>query len=330
MPLRPSDTNGITPEMYDRTVGRYHTIEREDYTDFAETCRASPSSKIRSKYIWMLNSGSPRMTFYTDWFKQKQPWFIGTINQNFTHMTPESWSKIPSNTNLNESSHSATNAATGIQLTLLDTIKSWASLLFDYISFLLYYDLFSSRLYDMKQSGTIIQAQQHSVTVNRNGNGAQRARDGVGKSSSKRKKTEGDITAGGTGRRQKRRVEPDDEDTCAGECTNLFHLLAELCTLLLMLTIFLEPSAEPLFPISFTAPPTFATFSPDPSSSTTIPFTQSPYFESPQAFTQPTNMLHHPNGLHLDPFADYSQTEEPVTDSGPDRVYMAALDPRLI
>lgn len=122
--LRPSEANGISTELYGETVGIYHIVKPEEYDEYAERCRNSSSAGIKSEYIFC--HVSQRMTYHDllDWFKQKQPWFIGTINQKFTKMPPESWRIIPSSTNLNETSHAATNAATGIQLTLLDAIKS--------------------------------------------------------------------------------------------------------------------------------------------------------------------------------------------------------------
>lgn len=50
--LRPSETNGITSELYGETVGIYHIIKPEEYEEYAERCRTSPSEGIKSEYMF--------------------------------------------------------------------------------------------------------------------------------------------------------------------------------------------------------------------------------------------------------------------------------------
>ena len=56
-----------------------------------------------------------------DWYKNKVPykWFWSGLTQVKTRMPKEHWEIVPSHTNLVETAHVETNAATGIQLHLV-------------------------------------------------------------------------------------------------------------------------------------------------------------------------------------------------------------------
>ena len=62
-----------------------------------------------------------------DWYQDKKPhpWFIPSLNEFFSKIAKEDWYLTPGDTNLNESTHPATNMQTGTNLPLLDSITKF-------------------------------------------------------------------------------------------------------------------------------------------------------------------------------------------------------------
>lgn len=59
--------------------------------------------------------------------KEPHPWIWAGLNRNLSRMSPVNWDTTPSNTNINESAHTATNAHTGIGLSLLHAIIQYVT-----------------------------------------------------------------------------------------------------------------------------------------------------------------------------------------------------------
>ncbi|KAI0309098.1 hypothetical protein OF83DRAFT_1273383 [Amylostereum chailletii] len=96
------------PDVMDR-VRRFKYLETEnELDDFKAFCKGSPHKKLQ------------------DWFQDKEPypWFFPSLNPFFSKIPTTDWYNTPDDTNLNESSHTLTNAHTGIDLPLLEAIES--------------------------------------------------------------------------------------------------------------------------------------------------------------------------------------------------------------
>ncbi|KAI0356054.1 hypothetical protein OH77DRAFT_1538515 [Trametes cingulata] len=76
--------------------------------EFASFCETSPNKALRD---WWAN-------------KKGMPWFAAGINRNFSRMSPADWQSTPSNTNINESAHTLTNAHTRTGLSILEAVIS--------------------------------------------------------------------------------------------------------------------------------------------------------------------------------------------------------------
>ncbi|KAJ7062396.1 hypothetical protein C8F01DRAFT_1252221 [Mycena amicta] len=68
-----------------------------------------------------------------DWIADKDsiPWFFPSFNENLSRIPKEDWATTPRDTNLNESAHPFTNQNTGMNLVILDAVRTIQSRLRD-------------------------------------------------------------------------------------------------------------------------------------------------------------------------------------------------------
>ncbi|KAF8989012.1 hypothetical protein BDZ89DRAFT_1055288, partial [Hymenopellis radicata] len=105
-------------------------VPRRD-VDFAMRIRGlSDPQDIAAWHDWCKNHPSQ---YIRNWYTQKvsHSWLLGGFNPALSKMDEESWKLSPSHTNLVESAHTATNDSTGINLPIVEAIRSAQKLDFD-------------------------------------------------------------------------------------------------------------------------------------------------------------------------------------------------------
>ncbi|KIJ33118.1 hypothetical protein M422DRAFT_783248 [Sphaerobolus stellatus SS14] len=97
----------LTKEEMDRIrLFRFLTTQ-EEMNEFTAWASSHPEKKLR------------------DWFSNKEVhlWYIPSLCRHFSKIKPLDWDLSPADNNLNETSHPATNRATGIRLSLVEAIE---------------------------------------------------------------------------------------------------------------------------------------------------------------------------------------------------------------
>ncbi|GJJ10367.1 hypothetical protein Clacol_004593 [Clathrus columnatus] len=97
-----------TPEDMDRIHHFQFLSTQEEMDAFITFCQNHPHAKVKD---WITN-------------KLKYPWYLPSLCHHFSKIPPRDWDLTPADMNLNETSHPATNCATGINLPLLEAIQT--------------------------------------------------------------------------------------------------------------------------------------------------------------------------------------------------------------
>ncbi|KIJ30815.1 hypothetical protein M422DRAFT_267645 [Sphaerobolus stellatus SS14] len=97
----------LPKEDMDRIRGFQHLQFQEQMDDFIKWASTHPEKKLRD---WIAN-------------KVVHPWYIPSLCKHFSKIPGFDWDLSPAGNNLNETSHPATNRATGIALPLVEAIE---------------------------------------------------------------------------------------------------------------------------------------------------------------------------------------------------------------
>ncbi|KIJ45034.1 hypothetical protein M422DRAFT_251232 [Sphaerobolus stellatus SS14] len=98
----------LTKEEMDRIRLFRFLITQEEMDEFIEWASTHEEKKLRD---WIAN-------------KVAHPWYIPSLCRHFSQIPQLDWDLSPADNNLNETSHPATNKATGIGLTLVEVIET--------------------------------------------------------------------------------------------------------------------------------------------------------------------------------------------------------------
>ncbi|KAF8516464.1 hypothetical protein BU17DRAFT_67470 [Hysterangium stoloniferum] len=95
----------------------------EDYNRIAHFQYITTQEKMDEFTAWCLGHEQLKVR---DWWQNKlaYPWYIPALCHHFSKVPSADWDLGPTNTNLNEQSHQATNRATGVHIPLAEAIDS--------------------------------------------------------------------------------------------------------------------------------------------------------------------------------------------------------------
>ncbi|KAF8514442.1 hypothetical protein BU17DRAFT_94529 [Hysterangium stoloniferum] len=95
----------------------------EDYNRIVHFQYITTQEKMDEFTAWCLGHEQPKVR---DWWRNKlaYPWYIPALCRHFSKVPSADWDLGPTNTNLNEQSHQATNRATGVHIPLAEAIDS--------------------------------------------------------------------------------------------------------------------------------------------------------------------------------------------------------------
>ncbi|KAF8508185.1 hypothetical protein BU17DRAFT_70896 [Hysterangium stoloniferum] len=95
----------------------------EDYNRIVHFQYITTQEKMDEFTAWCLGHEQPKVQ---DWWRNKlaYPWYIPALCRHFSKVPSADWDLGPTNTNLNEQSHQATNRATGVHIPLAEAIDS--------------------------------------------------------------------------------------------------------------------------------------------------------------------------------------------------------------
>ncbi|KAF8522570.1 hypothetical protein BU17DRAFT_64266 [Hysterangium stoloniferum] len=93
----------------------------EDYNHIAHFQYITTQEKMDEFTAWCLGHEQPKVQ---DWWRNKlaYPWYIPALCRHFSKVPSADWDLRPTNTNLNQQSHQATNRATGVHIPLAEAI----------------------------------------------------------------------------------------------------------------------------------------------------------------------------------------------------------------